>query len=156
MEEVKRDPASGHLVSLGGDVAGALAEADLLISDVSSLAIDFLVTGRPLTVTIPPSRQAVVVSTPLLELAPRLGELEVSRVGAFVAGLIEDDLGQADRLALAEYYLGDTRPGAATRAFVGACSQMIELAEANLAEFGAAAGAAPGAMADQPDAGDGV
>jgi hypothetical protein len=127
----KADPAAGHAISLGGDAGPALARADLLISDVSSLAVDFLVTGRPLTVTTPPSPQAVVAPTRLLTAAPRLGEPELGRLAEFLVALIEHDEAQADRASLAEYYLGDIRPGAAISEFVEACGRMIQLAQAD-------------------------
>ncbi|MDR0626711.1 MAG: CDP-glycerol glycerophosphotransferase family protein [Bifidobacteriaceae bacterium] len=131
----KANPAAGHAVSRGGDAAGPMGQADLLISDVSSLAIDFLVTGRPLTITIPPDRAALVAPTPLLELTPRLGPPELGRLADFLGTLISDDPGADDRAAVTGYYLGDTRPGAAVAAFVDACGQMIDLAEANLVKY---------------------
>ncbi|MDR2566254.1 MAG: CDP-glycerol glycerophosphotransferase family protein [Bifidobacteriaceae bacterium] len=136
----KAEPGAGHRVSLGGDAGDELRRADLLICDVSSLAIDFLVTGRPLTITVPPDGQAVVAPTPLLELTPRLGPEQVRAVGDFVAGLAAEDTGRSDRAALAEYYLGDTRPGAATALFIEACGRMIALTESNQAKLAAARG----------------
>jgi hypothetical protein len=135
----KTDQAAGHQVSRDGPATAVLAQADLLISDVSSLAIDFLVTGRPLTITVPPDPAARLAPTRLLELTPRLGADELADLTGFLAGLLEvDGAGQAQRAALAEYYLGDTRPGAATKAFVDACGRMIALAESNLAKYGLA------------------
>ncbi|MDR1441845.1 MAG: CDP-glycerol glycerophosphotransferase family protein [Bifidobacteriaceae bacterium] len=141
----KADPAAGHRLSLGGDVARVLSGADALISDVSSLAIDFLVTGRPLTVTVPPDGQVRIAPTRLLELTPRLDESQAGSAADLIAGLIEEDPAAADRAALTEYYLGDIRPGAAVKAFIEACGQMIELAEANRGQL-----ERPGAGQDRP------
>jgi hypothetical protein len=144
-DAAKADRTAGHRLMAGGDPMTALEAADLLISDISSLAIDFLVTGRPLVVTVPPSPKAVVAPTPLLDLSPRLGESELGRLGDFLTEQIESDPAAAARAELAEYYLGDTRPGAATKAFIDACGQMIELAEANQLEFGQGPGQGAGA-----------
>ncbi|MDR1635231.1 MAG: CDP-glycerol glycerophosphotransferase family protein [Bifidobacteriaceae bacterium] len=137
----RRDPSGGHEVSLGGDAGADLGRADLLISDVSSLAIDFLVTGRPLAVTALAGPDVVVAPTALLALTPRLGPPEAERIGGFVSELLENDSSRADRAAMAEYYLGDTRPGAAMRRFIEACSEMIALADSNQAKRAASAGA---------------
>jgi hypothetical protein len=124
-------PHAGHVVSRGGPVAADLERADLLVADVSSLAIDFLVTGRPLTVTVPPDPAVVVAPTPLLEVTPRLGREDLADVAEFLGELVETDPGADQRAAVAEYYLGDTRPGVATRTFVEACGRMIALADAD-------------------------
>ncbi|MDR2252794.1 MAG: CDP-glycerol glycerophosphotransferase family protein [Bifidobacteriaceae bacterium] len=141
----RAEGGAGHRVSLGGPAARDLLAADLLVADVSSLAIDFLATGRPLTVTIPPDAEALVAATPLLEVAPRLGFAELEDVAGFLGELWDADRGTEERLALARYYLGDTTPGAATKAFIDACGRMIDLAERNWAEVrrAMAAGAPP-------------
>ena len=46
----------GHTVDTDEPLTGAFAGADLLITDVSSLAVEWLPTGRPLIVTVPRSR----------------------------------------------------------------------------------------------------
>jgi hypothetical protein len=137
-------PEAGHRVSLGGDAQEELAKAGLLLTDVGSLAIDFLATGRPLAVTFPPDPTAVVAPTKMLETVPRVGAAEVDAIGDFLAGLVDDQAGAATRRALAEYYLGDTTPGAATKAFIAACGRMIELCDQNRAAVAARLAATAG------------
>jgi hypothetical protein len=140
----RQAPHAGHRVSAQGPVEPDLAAADLLIADISSLAIDYLVLDRPLTVTIPPQPAAVVAPTPLLQAVPRLGREALSNVAEFLGELVETDgptgptgttttggAAAARRRAITEYYLSDTQPGAATRAFVDACGRMIALATTN-------------------------
>jgi hypothetical protein len=146
VEAARQTPQAGHRVSVGGPAGPDLAEADLLVSDVSSLAIDFLAFNRPLAVTVPPSPAAQVAPTRLLETVPRLGREELDGVAAFLGELWETDPAAAERPALAEYYLGDTRPGAATRAFVEACGRMIDLAERDRTRFPLTSG-----QAEPPD-----
>ena len=129
--------AAGHRVSLGGDVTADLAQADLLISDVSSLAIDFLPTTRPLLVTQPPEPGVVTAATRLLRAVPRLDQSQLEGLAGLVAQQITDDPGRAERLEATTYYLGDVTPGVATKRFVAACGQMIELAENNRAAMAA-------------------
>ncbi|MDR2114576.1 MAG: CDP-glycerol glycerophosphotransferase family protein [Bifidobacteriaceae bacterium] len=124
-------PGAGHRVSRGGAASKDLGEADLLVSDVSSLAIDFLVTGRPLVITVPPRPEVRVAPTVLLQSTPRLGREELDNVAAYLGELLETDPGAAERRAAAEYYLGDTRPGAAVKTFIAACGRLIKLGERN-------------------------
>ncbi|MDR0366019.1 MAG: CDP-glycerol glycerophosphotransferase family protein [Bifidobacteriaceae bacterium] len=117
------------------DAVDDLWAADLLITDISSLAIDFLVTGRPLAITIPPDPAAVPAPTRLLEVAPRLGRPELADVPAFLEGILAADAAGAgapakERAEVARYYLSDTSPGAAIAAFVEACGRMLDLAKA--------------------------
>ena len=132
-EAAAADPAAGHRVSLGGRINADLAEADLLISDISSLAIDFLPTTRPLLVTVPPDKGVVTAATRLLQAVPRLGQDQLAELAELVAEQIKVDPDRAKRLEATSYYLGDTTPGAATKSFVAACGQMIELANQNRA-----------------------
>jgi hypothetical protein len=130
-QAARQAPHAGHRVSRRGPAMADLWAADLLVADVSSLAIDFLATGRPLTVTIPPDPNAHVAPTPLLEVVPRLGLADLTDVPAFLSDLLDADTGAEERHRIREYYLGDTAPGAATKAFVEACGRMIELGARN-------------------------
>jgi hypothetical protein len=119
------DPAAGHAVSTAGDLMVDMAAADLLVCDVSAVAMDWLVTGRPLVITRPSSPEVVTASTPLLEATARLGSEEVDEVVALVRRELHDDPHGQRRQELATYYLGDLRPGAAMEAFLTACDDAI-------------------------------
>ncbi|MDR1798752.1 MAG: CDP-glycerol glycerophosphotransferase family protein [Bifidobacteriaceae bacterium] len=148
-------PQAGHRVSLGGPAMADLWQADLLVSDVGSLAIDYLVTGRPLAITVPTDPAAVVAPTKLLAVAPRLELDQLDSVGDYLGGLFDNQTVAAALAGVAEYYLGDLTPGAATSNFIAACGRMIELCEANRAEVAsrlAAASAPASAEAQVPGA----
>lgn len=104
------------------------ARSDLLVADVSAVAIDWLPTGRPLLITTPASAAVSVVPTPLLELVPRLSVDDLDRVGAIVATAVDEDPIRQERARLTEYYLGDTDPGAAAAAFLDTCERLAALA----------------------------
>jgi hypothetical protein len=126
-EASRLEPIAGHLISGNADSAQDLQNADLLISDVSSLAVDFLATGRPLAITVPANRTAVVASTRLLSTAPRLGLNELPNLAEYLADLYYCDSWAAERADLARYYFGVSEPGQATAAFIDACSRMLAL-----------------------------
>lgn len=98
----------------------SFADADLLVTDVSAVPLNWLPTGKPMLVTVPG------VPTPasrMLELLPRL------RVGddypALVARHLADDPTREARSALVAHYLSDVTPGAATQRFVEACEHVM-------------------------------
>jgi len=121
-----RDPAAGHTVSTSGDLIVDMAGADVLVCDVSAVAMDWLVTGRPLVVTVPSGPDVVTATTPLLEATSRIGVESARDAVAIVRRELDEDPRGATRRELAEYYLGDLRPGAATEAFLGACEAAME------------------------------
>jgi CDP-glycerol glycerophosphotransferase (TagB/SpsB family) len=121
-------PEAGHRVSGDEPLADAFAAADVLVCDVSAVAMDWLPTGRPLVVTAPSSKETVTASTRLLDTVPRLAAADVPGVAGLLRLEVDDDPGREARHDLLEYYLGDTSPGASMRTFVSACERMIELA----------------------------
>lgn len=107
-------------VDTTNSLAESFADADLLISDVSAVVLNWLPLGRPVLVT-----QLMVPATPseLMRVLPHLDA--DSDVAALVAEHLADDPTADRRADLVRYYLGDTTPGAATAAFVDACGQVM-------------------------------
>jgi hypothetical protein len=98
----------------------SFADADLLVTDVSAVTLNWLPTGKPLLVTeplvaYPPSR--------LMEVVPRLAATD--DFAAVVTEHLSTDPTKTDRDALVTYYLGDPTPGAATARFVTACEDVM-------------------------------
>ncbi len=119
-------------VDLGRDPLATFERADLLVTDVSAIALDWLATGRPLVVTVP-AEGAVVATTRLLEAVPRLPAGAAARAGELVARELEHDPGRADRAELLEYYFGDPALGSGTERFVAACLAVAAERDALLA-----------------------
>jgi hypothetical protein len=124
-------PQAGHRISGDESLADAFAAADVLVCDVSAVAVAWLPTGRPLVVTVPTSAETVTASTRLLDTVPRLAAAGVPGIAGLARTQVQDDPGRDARHALLEYYLGDTTPGASMQAFVAACERMIELARSD-------------------------
>jgi hypothetical protein len=111
-------------------LATAFADADLLVTDVSSLAVEWLPTGRPLIVTEPEDPGASVPPSPLLDAVPRLTVAEAGDAGSIVRSHLVEDTGKSARERLTEYYLGDTAEGSALERFLDACEQVLEARDA--------------------------
>ena len=126
--------AAGHRVDLGSDFAAAAAESDLLICDVSAVAVDYLSTRKPLVVTTPVDPQVVVAETRLLRTVPRLPAADAARIVELVDEQLTVDPGRQRRLDLVEYYLGDTTPGVATKRFIEACERVMDVRDRAWAE----------------------
>lgn len=123
-EAAARDGA-GHVVDTDRPLNESFADADVLVCDVSAVAMDWLPSGRPMVVTVPASPEVVTASTRLLDVVPRLRVQDVGSVHDLVTEQVEHDPAGAARAALTEYYLGDTTPGTATRRFLDACTEVI-------------------------------
>ncbi|MEV7395884.1 CDP-glycerol glycerophosphotransferase family protein [Aeromicrobium sp. NPDC092404] len=100
----------------------SFADADLLVTDVSAVSLNWLPSGKPLLVTrplvaYPPSR--------LMATVPQLAATD--DFAAVVAEHLSTDPTKADRDALVEHYLGDPTPGAATRRFIAACEEVMAI-----------------------------
>ncbi|HWJ85271.1 MAG TPA: CDP-glycerol glycerophosphotransferase family protein, partial [Cellulomonas sp.] len=86
----------GNRVDTGSDPYRTFEAADVLVTDVSAIAFDWLATGRPLVVTIPPG-SADVASTRLLETVPRLRARDVAALPETVVREVEQDPSAAQR-----------------------------------------------------------
>lgn len=107
----------------------SFADADLLVTDVSAIILNWLPGGKPVLVCrprvpVPPSR--LMDTLPLID--------EGADVAALVGEHLSTDPGAAARRDLVEYYLGDTTPGAATERFLRACADAIDLRDRTWAE----------------------
>lgn len=114
---------AGHTVDTSPTLADAFAGASVLVTDVSAVTSYWLTTGRPLVVALPP-REGAQVPDGLAGAVPTLAVDDAPRVADVVAELLATPPDLAD---LAAHQLGDTRPGAATAAFVAACRDLVAL-----------------------------
>jgi hypothetical protein len=120
-----QDPSAGHRVETHCSVSDSLAGAELLVCDVSAMAMDWLPSGKPMVITEPAASGVVTARTRMLDVVPRLTVDGLPGVAALVADLLDRDPGRAARADLVDYYLGDVSPGAATKRFLEACTHAI-------------------------------
>ena len=130
----------GSVVDTSAPLEAAFADADVLVTDVSSVAVEWLPAGRPLVVTVPADPCAVVAGSPLLEAVPRLAVAEAARAGELVRRCLTDDRERERRADLVEHYLGGADPDAALTRFLDACDDVMrerDAAQVRLAQAGA-------------------
>lgn len=126
---VEQADATGgtHRVESTVPLSQSFSTADLLVCDVSGVAVDWLAVDRPLLMTRPSTPGVVLAETPLTALAPAITSTGADRVTAVARTQIDTDPLRAEREALVEYYLGDITPGAATARFIAAVERLIAL-----------------------------
>ncbi|HWJ83986.1 MAG TPA: hypothetical protein VNR62_01070, partial [Cellulomonas sp.] len=101
------------------------AEADVLVCDVSAVAVDWLATDRPLVLTQPGAPDSSEVRSALAGAVTRLPAGAVDGVAEVLRREVERDENAGARRAMAEYYLGDITPGSSSRRFLAACEAIL-------------------------------
>lgn len=112
-----------HRIDTGPYLA-TLGRADVAVVDISSVAYDWLATGRPLVVTEPADGRARPTESELLSGAPRLPAHAAGSVVDLLDSLREPDPAWT---GLVRRHLGETTPGASTAAFIAAVDAAIAL-----------------------------
>lgn len=115
-----------HRVDVANPLGESFNDADLLISDVSGVVLNWLPSGKPLIITVPATPAAEETATGLTAVAPRLAVADLPRVAELVRTQLADDPDRAQRLKLIDRYFSETTDGAATAAFVAACRRLAE------------------------------
>jgi len=133
------DPAGGHVAISEGDILAVFAGCDAMVTDVSSVGLDwlYLQTDKPMLITdrhhdperlradAPVSRCADVVDATTL---PGLTEL--------VAARLERDEYLLACTAMRQHYFGDLGVGESTTRFLGAVDELVALRDRLLGEDG--------------------
>jgi hypothetical protein len=91
---------NGGIVSANHSLYDDFLRADLLVTDISSVAIDWLITKKPLIITVP-GKEAVVQDTKLLQTVTRLDQSNASKIDTLPLNPPSN--------SLIKYYLGDTQ-----------------------------------------------
>jgi hypothetical protein len=120
---------TGGRISTGGPLGEDFAAADVLVCDVSAVAVDWLATDRPLVLTQPGDADTAAMRSALAQAVTRLPTAGAPEAAALLRREVELDERAAARREVAEYYLGDIEPGSAARRFLEACESILAGAE---------------------------
>ena len=105
------------------DVSWQLDEADIAVVEMTSVAFDWLSSGKPLVMVQPHEPDAEVLEGGLMDRCPTV---EPGREGAVVDTIAEAVARGGSVEELAKFYLGDTGQGAQTARFIRSSEQVIE------------------------------
>ncbi len=130
----RQDPAAGHRVDTTPVFGPQIAEADIMLSDVSAVALDFLPSGKPLVVTVPEHDEAVFDRSTFLGSVYELPVAGLVDLVPLLDGCLHDDVKRGEREKWVEHYYGDVTPGASLARFLSACNDVIALRDHWIAE----------------------
>ena len=118
------DPVAGHLID-DTPFGWQLTSADLMITDLSAVAYDWLTTAKPLIMTQPAEETAVIDPTTFMADMDLLPSEQASDVVSVIQRSLTDS-DQAEKMRRwCSYYYGDTTPGASMGRFLNAIERMI-------------------------------
>ncbi len=123
-----------HVVDTAGRIDSQIAESDVAIMDNSAMAFDWLVTGKPLIVTIPASETAIGAHNNFLSACYRLSAADAGTAAALVARALESDTLRDERGYWVQRHFGDVSPGASTQRFIDATRDVSTYGAAAVAE----------------------
>ncbi|WP_309131506.1 CDP-glycerol glycerophosphotransferase family protein [Brevibacterium sp.] len=128
-----------HIVSMQGDILPMFADVDLMITDVSSVGLDFLYL-RPEAPIILTDRwddlESLRHDSPISHATPVISRSTEAQLRTAIAEALESDPHIDDRWRLRSYYFGERAVGESTRAFVDTVSDLIKTRQADLAAMG--------------------
>ena len=121
---IESDPGSGHLVDTT-PFGWQLEIADVMITDISAVAYDWLTTAKPLIMTRPVEPTVPVADDGLVGALDLLPAEQAGTIVSLIEEQLTDETQQAKRQELADYYYGDRTPGKSLERFLTAITQMV-------------------------------
>ena len=123
-----KDPSAGHEVHQGGDILAVFPRVDLLVSDVSSIALDFLYLRTEAPIILTDRRNDIVklhIDSPLSVATPVLTQGNISDAKNIIGDVLARDQYVKDRKVLREFYFDNVRAGESAPRFFQAMRDVI-------------------------------
>lgn len=133
--EQANEQGGEHVISVEGDILAMLGAVDALVTDVSSVGLDFLYLhpDRPLIVADRRSDPAALAeSSPLTTGCQVLDASNLDSLDALLTAAIDDDRHREARSAMRHHYFGDHPAGSSTQRFTEAVESLIDDRRAKL------------------------
>ncbi len=131
------DPAAGHVPVLAGDILAVMPACDAMVTDVSSVGLDWLYlhTDRPIFLTdrhgdVEQLRRQI----PISRCADVVGADSLDELTSLLHDRLERDEHQLARMAMRHHYFDDLHVGDSTARFLGAVSELVTLRDQLLAD----------------------
>src|SRR4051812_32362164 len=124
----ERAPRDRHVIALDGSILDLMASCDALISDVSSVALDWLYlhTDRPLWMTNPRGDvERLLHASPAASGSYLMDAGDIDTAPAEITASIADDKLRDKREELRRYYFGDLATGQSTKRFLDEIGALI-------------------------------
>ena len=122
------DETLQHQVLMQGDILGMFDTVDLLITDISSVGLDFLYLhpNTPLVLTDRRNdSETLNAEAPISRATPLINESTIDRVESLISEMLNHDSSVEVRHELRRHYFGDGEPGSSSVLFTEAVSRLI-------------------------------
>jgi hypothetical protein len=142
-EAAQLDPAAGHEQILRGDILAVMPDCDAMVTDVSSVGLDWLYlrTDKPIFLTDrhqDPERLREEV--PVSRCADVVDDSNLAELTALLTLRLEHDEHHLARVAMRHHYFDDLQVGDSTVRFLDAVSELVALRDQLLGEAAGPAG----------------
>ncbi|CAN5195223.1 CDP-glycerol glycerophosphotransferase family protein [soil metagenome] len=146
------DPAAGHTVISAGDILAVMRRCDLMVTDVSSVGLDwlYLCTDKPIVITDRRNDpETLCAQVPVSRVADVVGSTSMHTLATLVADRLSHDEHQMARRVIRHHYFGPTAVGGSTARFIEEIGALVALRDAHLGR-GTGPAEQPQRYADNP------
>lgn len=123
-----KDSGAGHQVREAGDILAVFPRVDLLISDVSSIALDFLYLRTEVPIILTDRRNNIEqlrIDSPLSVATQVLTRENIADATSVIGEVLATDDFVEDRKVLRDFYFDNVRAGESAPRFFNALHQVI-------------------------------
>jgi CDP-glycerol glycerophosphotransferase (TagB/SpsB family) len=136
-EIVRRVTRAGHVVQEQGDILAVFPGCDLMVTDVSSVGLDFLYLRPDQPMFIADrydDREKLHTDAPVSRCADVVDSATVGALTATMTARLDHDEYRQARAAVRELYFGDLAPGESTTRFLAAIDEAVTVRDSHLSE----------------------
>ncbi|MCW2787648.1 MAG: CDP-Glycerol:Poly(glycerophosphate) glycerophosphotransferase [Marmoricola sp.] len=129
-DAARRNPAAGHRAICTGDILAVFPGCDAMITDVSSVGLDwlYLQTDKPLFITDPfNDAERLRTEVPVSRCADPISVEDVGQLSSLLADRLEQDHHRIARAAMRHHYFDDLGVGDSTRRFIDSVDEVARL-----------------------------
>jgi hypothetical protein len=143
-EAASLTPVAGHEQILRGDILAVMPDCDAIVTDVSSVGLDWLYlrTEKPIFITDRhQDSERLRRDVPVSRCADVIDHSNLADLTALLTLRLDHDEHQLARVAMRHHYFDDLKVGDSTVRFVDAVSEMVRLRDQLLGESAGAVAA---------------
>lgn len=131
-EAAAREPDAGHTTVLTGNILAVMPDCDAMVTDVSSVGLDwlYLCTDKPILITDRhQDADRFRDEVPVSHCADVIDESTLDELTTLLATRLDHDEHHLGRLAMRHFYFDDIQIGDSTTRFLDAVTELVHLRE---------------------------
>ncbi len=136
--EAANEAGAEHIVSEQGNILAMFESTDALITDVSSVGLDYLYLhpGNPLVISDRRTNRDILHrDAPVAQACHVVDESSVENVGELLTDALIHDGHKDKRMEMRQFYFGDLKRGDSTKQFQNVVQQLISERQEKLENF---------------------